>query len=80
MERGGMRILPITTKDVRIELLTHSTTWIIPTCLFLLQRSLSMVSRSGYKCLSLLRRVWYDYLLGSMEPDPQKRSVKMLSI
>src|SRR5215472_5171716 len=36
--------------------------------------------RSGYWCWWLLRRVWYDYLLGSMVPDPKKRSITMLTI
>jgi hypothetical protein len=36
MERGGIEILPITTKDGRNELLTHSTTWTIPAWLLVL--------------------------------------------
>jgi hypothetical protein len=39
MERGGIKILPITTKDVRNELLTHSTTFTRPTWLVVSQRS-----------------------------------------
>jgi hypothetical protein len=80
MERGGIKILPITTKDVRNELLTHSTTFTRPTWLVVSQQYLPMVSRSGYWYLWLLHRVWYDYRLGSMEPDLQKRFIWMLSI
>jgi hypothetical protein len=39
MERGGIKILPITTKDVRNELLTYSTTFTLSTWLVVLQRS-----------------------------------------
>ncbi len=36
MERGGIKILPITTKDVCNELFTHSTTFTVPTWLVVL--------------------------------------------
>ena len=84
MERGGMKILPITTKDVRDELRRQSTTFTRYVLLDVLQLSLLMVSRCRYWYLWLLYRVWYrvwyDYLLGSMEPDLQKSCVKILSM
>jgi hypothetical protein len=39
MERGGIKILPITTKDGRNELLTYSTTSTLSTWLVGLQQS-----------------------------------------
>jgi hypothetical protein len=47
MERGGIKILPITTKDVRIELHLQSTTFTRSTRLAVLQPSLLMLSRCG---------------------------------
>jgi hypothetical protein len=34
MERGGIKIRPITTKEVRNELLVHSTTYALPNVAF----------------------------------------------
>jgi hypothetical protein len=41
MERGGIKILPIATKDVRNELLTYSTTCAKPMRLFVSPRPAS---------------------------------------
>jgi hypothetical protein len=39
MDRGGIKILPITIRDVRNELLTYSTTCAIPTRVLLVTAS-----------------------------------------
>jgi hypothetical protein len=80
MERGGIKILPIATKDVRNELCTHSTTFTRPTRLVVLQLILTDGKPVRILVFVVIASSWYDYRLGSMEPNLAKRFIKMLSL